>query len=173
MDHDETMKSRREILVAGGVLAAAAALAGGAVRAEDLAPPLLKYEYLCTADAELETGQPVGKTPQGTRNIVYVKSGVVKGPRIQGRVLPGGGDWYLTRPDGIGEVDVRATIETDDGALIYTHYRGIIDSKTGYFRTTPRYETASEKYAWLNNIVAVGVGSPIEKGVRYHIYQIL
>jgi hypothetical protein len=172
MNHDDSMKSRREILVAGGVIAATAALSGGAARAEDAAPPL-NYEYLCTAEAELEPGQPVGKTPQGTRNIVYVKSGVVTGPKIKGRVLPGGGDWLLVRPDGISEVDVRATIETDDGALIYTHYRGVIDGKTGYFRTTPRYETASEKYAWLNDIVAVGVGSAIEKGVRYHIYQIL
>ncbi len=172
MDHDETMKSRREILRAGGVIAAGAALAGGTAWAEDAAPPL-QYEYLCTAEVELEPGQPVGTTPHGTRNIVYVKSGVVKGPKISGRVLPGGGDWYLTRPDGIGEVDVRATIETDDGALIYTHYRGLINPKTGYFRTTPRYETASEKYAWLNNIVAVGVGSSIPTGVRYHIYQIL
>ena len=172
MNHDETMKSRREILVAGGVIAVGAALAGGVARAEDAAPAL-QYEYLCTAEAELEAGQPVGKTPHGTRNIVYVKSGVVTGPKIKGRVLPGGGDWYTTRPDGIGEVDVRATIETDDGALIYTHYKGVINPKTGYFRTTPRYETASEKYAWLNNIVAVGVGSSIATGVRYHIYQIL
>ncbi len=172
MDHDEMMKSRREILVAGGVIAAGAALSGSLAQAEDAAPTL-NYEYLCTAEAELETAQPVGKSPHGTRMIVYVKSGVVKGPKINGKVLPGGGDWYLVRPDGVGEVDVRATIETDDGALIYTHYKGVIDSKNGYFRTTPRYETASEKYAWLNSIVAVGVGSSIEKGVRYHIYRIL
>jgi len=172
MDQEESMKSRREMLMAGGVIAAGAALAGSLAQAED-AMPTLKYEYLCSAEAELEPGQPVGKTPQGTRNIVYVKTGVVTGPKIKGHILPGGGDWYLSRPDGIGEVDVRATIETDDGALIYTHYRGIINPKTGYFRTTPRYETASEKYAWLNNIVAVGVGSPIAKGVRYDIFQIL
>ncbi len=172
MDHDEMMKSRREILMAGGLVAAGAALAGGAAQAQD-ATPELKYEYLCTAEAELEAAQPVGKSPHGTRMIVYVKSGIVKGPKINGKVLPGGGDWYLVRPDGVGEVDVRATIETDDGALIYTHYKGVIDSKNGYFRTTPRYETSSEKYAWINSIVAVGVGSSIDKGVRYDIFRIL
>ncbi len=171
MNHDEHMKSRREILMAGGVIAASAALVGSA-HAQDAVPDL-KYEYLCSAEAELEPGQPVGKSPLGTRTIVYVKSGIVKGPKINGKVLPGGGDWYLTRPDGVGEVDVRATIETDDGALIYTHYKGVIDAKNGYFRTTPRYETSSEKYAWLNSIVAVGVGSSIAKGVRYDIFRIL
>lgn len=171
MHHDESMKSRREILVASGVIAASAALAGNARAAE--AVPELKFEYLCSAEAELETGQPVGKSPLGTRTIVYVKSGTVTGPAIQGKVLPGGGDWYLTRPDGVGEVDVRATIQTDDGALIYTHYKGVIDAKNGYFRTTPRYETSAEKYAWLNSIVAVGVGSSIPKGVRYDIFRIL
>lgn len=172
MNDEQSMKSRREILMAGGIVAAGAALAGGTAHAQDGAPEL-KYEYLCTAEAELEPAQPVGKTPHGTRMIVYVKSGTVTGPKISGKVLPGGGDWYLVRPDGVGEVDVRATIQTDDGALIYTHYKGVIDSKNGYFRTTPRYETTSEKYAWLNSIVAVGVGSSIEKGVRYDIFRIL
>jgi len=170
---DDALKSRRDILAAGGLLAATATLAGNAAHAQDAGVPPLKYEWLATAEAELEPPQPVGKTPHGTRNIVYVKSGIVKGPKINGKVLPGGGDWYLTRPDGVGEVDVRATIQTDDGALIYTHYKGVIDAKNGYFRTTPRYETSHEKYTWLNSIVAVGVGSSIPTGVRYHIYQIL
>ncbi len=170
MNWQEFVESRRAFLAAGAGLAAAAAVGAGA-HAEDA--PQLKSELIAIAEAELEPGQPVGATPQGTRNIVYVKSGKVLGPKITGKVLPGGGDWLLVRPDGIGEVDVRATMQTDDGALIYTHYRGILNFQTGYFRTTPRYETSSEKYKWLNDIVAVGVGQSIPTGVRYHIYQIL
>ncbi len=170
MNWQEFVESRRAFLAAGAGLAVAAATTGLAHTEE---PPTLQSELIAIADAELEPGQPVGATPHGTRNIVYVKSGTVTGPKLTGKVLPGGGDWLLVRPDGVGEVDVRATIQTDDGALIYTHYRGILNFQTGYFRTTPRYETSHERYKWLNDIVAVGVGQSIPTGVRYHIYRIL
>ena len=169
MNWQDFVESRRNFLAAGAGLAAAATLGKSAFAEET---PALKSELISIAEAELEPGQAVGQTPQGTRNIVYVKSGTCTG-KVAGKILPGGGDWLLVRPDGIGEIDVRATIQADDGALIYTHYRGILNFQTGYFRTTPRYETASEKYKWLNDIVAVGVGQSIPTGVRYHLYDIL
>jgi hypothetical protein len=169
MNWQEFVESRRAFLTTGAGLAAAAAV-GNVARAEET--PVLKSELISVAEAELDTGQQIGTSPQGTRNIVYVKSGIVTG-KVAGKILPGGGDWLLVRPDGIGEIDVRATMEADDGSLIYTHYRGVLNFQTGYFRTTPRYETASEKYKWLNDIVAVGVGESIPTGVRYHIYRIL
>ncbi len=87
------------------------------------------------------------------------------------------------------EVDVRITVRTDDGALIYIYYRGVtnaspeireriqkgedVDPSEYYFRTTPIFETGSEKYSWLNKIICVGVGKTELKRVRYNIYQIL
>src|SRR3990172_12713726 len=85
-----------------------------------------RLEFLCEMTAQLEPPQMVGQTPQGNRQIFYVQSGSFRGPRLKGEVLPGGGDWFLIRPDGVGELDVRATARTDDGALIYAHYRGLI-----------------------------------------------
>lgn len=164
--------TRRDFLLTGGGALGALAFAGSARAAEDQ-PPQLRSELLAVVQAELEPPQEIGTTPHGSRQIVYVKSGVVSGPKIVGRVLPGGGDWLLVRPDGIGEINVRATMQTEDGALIYTHYGGVLNFETGYFRTTPRFETSSSDYAWLNNIVAVGVGESTDTGVRYHIYQIL
>ncbi len=149
----------------------------------------LKTEFLCEISVDLEEAQPIGLTPHGNRQIVYVKGGTVKGPKIKGEVLPGGGDWFLIRPDGVGELDVRATLRTDDGHLIYSHYRGIIhaspdvfqrvlageavDPSEYYFRIAPFYETASEKYAWLNRVVAVGVGRMAPHWVGYSVYAIL
>jgi hypothetical protein len=80
--------------------------------------------------------------------------------------------WLLVRRDGAGQLDVRITIKTDDEALIYMRYEGILAGEAlprvlggeavppaeYYFRTTPYFETSSQKYAWLNKIVAVGVG---------------
>lgn len=164
--------SRRDFLTLGGAALAAGTLGTSAFGAEDDAYAL-RSELLFVMEAQLEPGQPVGATPHGNRSIVYAKGGTIKGPKVNGTVLPGGGDWFRVRPDGVGEVDVRATFKTDDGALVYTHYKGILNLKNGYFRTTPRFETSSEKYGWLNDIVAVGVGGQIPGGVKYHVYHIL
>ncbi len=137
----------------------------------------LKTELLFTMTADLEEGLDVGATPHGHRRIYYVTGGTFEGPKLKGEVLPGGGDWLLLRPDGSGELDVRATLRTDDGELIYTTYRGILrgapDSPEFYFRSIPMYETGSEKYGWLNQIVAVGVGTLTPTGVSYSVYQVL
>ena len=64
-----------------------------------------------------------------------------------------------------------------DGHLIYVYNRGIFHGGTDggdlYLRTTPYYETASEKYGWMNRIVAVGVGTFAPSRVSYKVYEIL
>jgi hypothetical protein len=149
----------------------------------------LKHELLCDITGELDDAQPVGATPKGVRMIYPVTGGTVTGPRINGEVLPFGADWLLMGADAVGELDVRLTIKTDDGEFIHTWYRVIlniapedmeramagedVDPGSYYFRTTPVFETGSEKYAWLNRIVCVGVGQVGPGRVTYRIYQIL
>src|SRR3990170_5525913 len=134
-------------------------------------------EFLFEVSVDLEEAQQVGATPHGNRQIYYVKGGTFEGRNLKGEVLPGGGDWLLLRPDGAGELDVRATLRTDDGHLIYSYYRGILrgqpDTADFYFRTAPFYETASEKYGWLNRIVAVGVGTVETNRVSYDVFEIV
>ena len=134
----------------------------------------LNCELLMSVSFDLDEGQPIGETPYGVRYIVYVTGGEFEGPKLRGEVLPGGGDWALIRPDGVGAVDVRAMLRTDDGHLIYVSYHGVFHGGAdGYSRTTPYYETASEKYDWLNRIVAVGVGTGAPPRVSYQVYEIL
>ena len=149
----------------------------------------LKTEFLFEASIDLEEPQDVGATPHGNRQIYNVKGGTFEGPKLKGEVLPGGADWLLLRPDGAGELDVRATLRTDDGHLIYTYYRGIfraspevmqrvlqgetVDPSEYYFRSTPVYETASEKYGWLNQIVAVATYRLAPNWVGYRVYAVL
>jgi len=162
-------------------------LRGVLARGEDEPLPL-RSELLMQMSAELEDSQQVGETPVGVRRIVYVKRGQFAGVRLRGQVLPGGGDWVLVRKDGVSQLDVRITLRTDDGALIYVTYRGIstltpemrqrilegeaVNPSEYYFRTTPVFETAAEKYAWLNRLVAVGVGRRTRTGVEYSVYAI-
>jgi hypothetical protein len=66
--------------------------------------------------------------------------------------------------------------QTDDAQNIYMSWRGIAHPQQGgalYARTTPLFETAAAKYAWLNNVVAVGVYRPGKGKIAYRVYQIL
>ena len=149
----------------------------------------LQSEFLMQLTAELDPAQVIGDTPQGDRRIVPVIGGSFAGPQLKGQVLAGGGgDWLLFRKDGAAQLDVRTTLRTDDGALIYVSYRGVsvippdvrqrimggedVDPAQYYFRTTPYFETASEKYSWLNKLVTVGVGKRTKTSVTYSIYAI-
>lgn len=133
--------------------------------------------------------QALGATPHGARTTFPITGGTFEGPRLRGRVLPGGDDWTVLRPDGVLELDLRATLETDDGALIHMTFAGIrhgppeviaalgrgepVDSARYYFRTAPRFETAAPRYAFLNRLVAVGVGENLPTGPVHTIEEIL
>jgi hypothetical protein len=148
-----------------------------------------RFELLYDMKVELEPPQMIGQTPQGNRQIFCVRSGTFEGPRMKGEVLPGGGDWFLLRPDNVGELDVRGTLKTDDGALIYITYRGIfsaspeawekiykgepIDRDLYYFYTAPIFQTSAPDYLWLNRLLAVGIGSPIPGGVSYRVFTLV
>ena len=133
--------------------------------------------------------QKLGTVPHGIRSIVPVTGGDFDGPRLRGQILPGGGDWLLLRSDGVLELDLRITLETDDHALIYMTFQGLrhgppdaiaalgrgeaVDPASYYFRTVPRFETSTEKYAFLNRIIAVGVGETRPDGAVHRIDEIL
>ena len=149
----------------------------------------LATELLFEMSLALEPIQAVGATPNGDRRIRYVKGGTFSGPKLQGEVLPGGGDWLLLRPDGARTLDVRLTLRTDDGHLIYIVSRGIlhvspevfqrlaageeVDPAEYYFRTTPLFETAAARLDWLNRIVAVSVGRLSATTAVHRIYAVL
>jgi len=123
----------------------------------------------------LETAatQEIGSTPQGALTIFPVIGGSFEGERLRGKVLPGGGDWVRARIDGILTLDLRVTLETDDGGLIHMTFSGVRDDANGYFRTLPRFETATPKYAFLNRLVAIGIGEIRPDGPVHVIEEVL
>ena len=91
-------------------------------------------------------------------------------------MLPGGDDWTLERADGVMELDLRVTLETDDGALVHMTFEGIRDDSAAgapYFRTLPRFETAARKYAFLNRLLSIGRGEITPDGPVHVIEEIL
>jgi hypothetical protein len=132
-----------------------------------------------------------GNGPLGRRVLFHSAGGSFAGPELLGEVLAGGGDWTLFRPDGSMSLDVRLTLKTHDGALLYMTYGGrwvtpphlrahmsdpekrhLVDPAQYYFRTNPLFETGSAHYAWMNDIVSVGVGYLVEGGIAYKVFKV-
>ncbi|MCH7933582.1 MAG: DUF3237 domain-containing protein [Gemmatimonadetes bacterium] len=122
-------------------------------------------ELLLDVDPQLDAGPT---------SIAPVTGGTFGGPAIQGIVHPGGADW-ITQVAGHRSLDVRITLETDDGEFIYMSYTGIISSGENglYWRVRPIFQTASEKYDWLNHTVFIGKNKQVPGKVAYDIFRIL
>jgi len=147
-----------------------------------------QLEFLYEITAHLNAPLVIGANPHGNRQIVPVTGGTFEGPRLKGEVLPGGGEWLLVRSDGVGELDTRITLQTDDGALIYETFRGYltrvaellprwmageqIPNEEYYFVITPHFETSAAQYAWLQQVVTIGMGSLIPGGVSFQVYAV-
>jgi hypothetical protein len=123
----------------------------------------------------LTTAAPrdVGSTPRGGLLIFPILGGSFEGDRLRGKVLAGGADWATATADAVFDLDLRATLETDDGALIYLTFTGVRDDARHYLRTLPRFETAAPRYDFLNRLLAVGIGEIRPEGPVHVIEELL
>ena len=136
----------------------------------------LPVRHLFSITALLGTAIPVPGGPAGSRVIVPVIGGYFSGERLSGKVAEApGGDWVWQRADNSIRLDVRVVLLTDDGASIFVTYSGIgVPGDEGLaLRTTPQFETGDPRYAWLNNVQAVGVGTSKRGSVQYEVYELL
>lgn len=148
-----------------------------------------EMKHVTSYVATLSEPEIIGPVAEGLRLNIYVTGGEAFGPKIKGRVLPVGADWLTIRTDGVGVINVRATFETDDGALIYAYYTGLADmGPDGYkaflegapppesinLRIRPNFQTAHPEYQWVNRAFCVGIGKVfLAKGeASYDVYQI-
>ncbi len=130
-----------------------------------------------TATINLREPIMLPNTPSGTRLIIEVASATFEGDRIRGKQKGvAAADWLTVGPEGTGTLDVRATLETDDGPLIYSCYRGRLDVSqpvgSAPIYAAPLYETGDERYAWINKIQAVGKGTTDGQLLEYEIYEL-
>jgi hypothetical protein len=152
-----------------------------------LPEPRLTQVYRLEAD--LGAPLDVGDVSQGHRRIVPLVGGKFTGPELNGTLVPGASaDWQIVLPDGTALGDVRYTLQTDDGALLYVQSRGVrhgsaevlarlargddVDASEYTFRTSTQIETASPDLDWLNKGVFISVGGRQEGGVIYETYLV-
>lgn len=151
-------------------------------------------EFMFEMQGTLGEAIAIGPGPEGVRSILPVVKGRASGPALNAEILPGtGADWARVRADGSFALDVRLVLKAENGDLIYMTYGGRIaaDTEAGqacaldfakpdpasgadqyYFRINPLFETASESYAWMNRIIAIGSGRTGAGGVTYRIYKV-
>jgi hypothetical protein len=148
----------------------------------------LPVEHLVDISVELEPAKLI-PTPVGTRYIVIATAGRFEGPGLKGELVPGSGDWLNFGTDGIGRLNVHGILRTDDGALIHMESLGVcrvppdaqerleagepIPFEESYIRNTPKFETGDERYAWINEVCAVGYNKFSPDHVDYRIYKVL
>jgi muconolactone delta-isomerase len=140
---------------------------------------------------EASVGQPLdlGATATGHRRIVPLTGGKFTGPDINGTLLPGSSaDWQVVLPDGTTLGDIRYTLQTDRGDVLYVQSRGVrhgraavlarlargedVDAGEYTFRTSTRIETGARDLDWLNKGVFISVGGRQAGGVLYEIYLV-
>jgi len=149
----------------------------------------IDVEHLLDMTVELEPPQVIG-TRFGTRMNSIVRTGHFEGDRLRGEVLPGGGDWMLLGDDRVGQMDVRATLRTDDDELIHMAASGVaaipeeaskriaagerVAVDEMYTRSVIRFETGAERYAWLNSLVTVAFNELVGiERMDYFAYRVL
>jgi len=150
---------------------------------------MLGKEPIFTVQAELGPIINLGRTPYGERRIIDIVGGSVHGPKLNGRILPGGADWQIVRADGAADIQARYTIETAAGARILVSSDGLrhgppalmkrlargdsVDPALYYFRTVMRFETSDPAVDWLNRILALARGQREARSVRLDVYEVL
>ena len=149
---------------------------------------MLGKEPIFTIRAELSGILNLGRTPYGERRIIDITGGTVRGPKLNGRILPGGADWQILRSDGAADIQARYTIETETGARILVTSDGLrhgppavmerlargdsVDPALYYFRTVMRFETSDASVDWLNRILALARGQREANAVRLDVYEV-
>jgi Protein of unknown function (DUF3237) len=150
---------------------------------------MLSAEPIFIVQAELETILNLGRTPYGERRVINILGGTITGPKLEGRILPGGADWQVVRSDGAADIQARYTIETDKGARVLVSSDGLrhgppavleslargdrVDPGLYYFRTVMRFETSDPAVDWLNRILALARGRREARSVRLDVYEVL
>jgi hypothetical protein len=148
-----------------------------------------ELRHVCDIEASVGPIRDLGPVPHGRRRIVPVLGGVVKGPRLEGEIMPGGTDWQYVRADGILELEARYSILAADGTEITVVNRGMrrappevmermsrgeaVDPALVYFRASPVFEAPAGPHEWLNQSVFVCTAARFPDRVQIRVFEVL
>lgn len=179
--------TRRAVLSVAALAATPSAAAAAEASANGFQPPMAstfplqppRTELVWEAYADLEPMIDMGDSPLGHRRMIPVRGGTFVGPRIKGKILPGGADRQLVRKDGVTMLDALYEMQADDGAVITIRNQVKIDpaaKPAPYIRSSVEVTAPEGPHAWLNRAVFVGTLHPLppeKKAVVIRVYQVV
>ena len=150
---------------------------------------MIETRPLFQINAEVSEPQITPGGPIGDRRFIPVIGGTFEGERLRGKMLSGGSDCQLMRADGVADLDVRVTLQCDDGAIIFMKGLGLrhgpaevmqrlaagedVDPSEYYFRESIMFEAPSGPYEWLNRVLAIGKGRRGLNSVIIDAFEVL
>ena len=148
-----------------------------------------ELRHVCDIEVSVGPIRDLGPMPHGRRRIIPILAGTVRGPLLNGEVLPGGADWQYVRGDGVVELEARYSIQADDGSEIAVTNRGLrrappeimerlsrgetVDPALVYFRTVPVFEAPEGPHAWLNQSVFVAMAARFPNAVQIRVFEVM
>jgi hypothetical protein len=148
--------------------------------------PTIQTRYVFTITALIGAVTTAGEIGHGVRRIIPITGGEVRGD-VNGKVLAFGADFQIVRPNEL--IELEAKYAFDDGAVVYVENKGIrfgpvellqklkrnepVDPALIYCRTTPKFETGSEKYRWLMERLFVASVARHGDRVVIEVFQVL
>ena len=152
--------------------------------------PELNLEFAFTVRASLASPIAVGQAPDGLRRFVPITGGTFAGPLLQGKVVPGSGDWQIVRSDGALNAEARYILETQDGVLIAVNNRGVrhaapdvmaklnrgelVPPTSYYFRTSATFEApVGSAHEWVNRTLFVATAEREPSTAIIHFFRVL
>ena len=145
-------------------------------------------DYVFSIEADIERPLSLGRHSQGERLHIPIIGGIVSGPRLSGRVMAGGSDWPLIRPDGTSEITAQYTIVADDGTPIMVRNEGlrvstpavlahlrageVVTPAEYYFRGAPRFDAPDGPHGWLRTTLFIASLAPRGTTIAIDIYAV-
>lgn len=150
---------------------------------------MLSNDPIMQIEADLEAPQLFGNTPYGERRVINITGGKVSGPRLRGKILPGGADWQIIRADGAADIFAKYTVQIDGGGFVLVTSAGLrhgppeviarlangeaVPRDQYYFRTCVRFETGDPQADWLNRVLCIAVGAREKMKVKLDLFEVL
>lgn len=129
---------------------------------------------LCTAVLDLGEARTIATGEHGTRLVAEIVGARFEGERFNASLLgTAAADWASVDPDGRIRVDVRMTLQTDDGATVLVTYQGRGHVTEPFTYAAPVFDTGDERYEWLTRVQAVGKSEVAGTQVHYEMFQVV
>jgi hypothetical protein len=152
--------------------------------------PEINLDFAFTVRASLAPPIVVGQAPDGLRRFVPITGGSFAGPLLNGKVVPGSGDWQIVRSDGALNAEARYILETDDGVRISVNNRGVrhappdvmaklnngelVPATSYYFRTSATFEApVGSAHEWVNRTLFLATAEREPSTAVIHFFRVL